>query len=422
MSLAKITRSIVVPLAAAAIAANTAGATGGPPGYTSGTQCAVQCITKALVTTTATAAKVEIATTVPTKLAVSVAKAPAGGNAGGVAAQPKTVTTASLALSRTVFFLNLDPDTTYSIAVKASDAYGQTATRLGSFKTLAIKTNGLGGPDTIDSGLGCSVACITKALFTQTRPYASMANVELATATDAKIKFFVSLDKPIEQNGALVAFQIVSSQSSPGFVRSWQSQIGGLLAGTKYYVVVRATDTQGRISVRQGSFRTVSATAVVTIQKIKVVNDGDKGSNKGELLFRYFRGGTEWTTSNDFAKIGSGQVVTAKVYGTSRPGVMFSMSANGDAKLDVGVTAEECDTANKKKCPFEAGGPAGNQYTHVGGRFDLGDILSPTLPGWYGSGVTPPPGHDGYFMFGPGDRYVKILVLATVDVHYDWPS
>ena len=31
------------------------------------------------------------------------------------------------------------------------------------------------------------------------------------------------------------------------------------------------------MNVRQGSFRTVSATATVTIHKIKVVNDGDKG-------------------------------------------------------------------------------------------------------------------------------------------------
>ena len=44
---------------------------------------------------------------------------------------------------------------------------------------------------------------------------------------------------------------------------------------------MRATDAQGRISERRGTFRTVSATALVTIQKIKIVNDGDKGKAKG---------------------------------------------------------------------------------------------------------------------------------------------
>jgi hypothetical protein len=420
MTLAHVAKTFLALLVAAlAIAAQTAGAAGGP-GITSGTQCAVQCITKALVTATATAAKVEIATTVPTKLAVSVSKA--AGSPGGLTSQPKTVEMASPALSRTVFFLNLDPDTTYSIAVKATDAYGQSATRQGTFKTQAVKTTGLGGPDTIDSGLGCSVECITKALFTQTRPYAWMANAELATSTDAKIQFFVSRDKPVEQNGALVAFQIVSSQSSPGYVRSWPAQVGGLLAGTKYYVVVRATDTQGRASWRQGSFRIVSATAVVTIQKIKVVSDGDKGSNKGELFFKYLANGVVRDASTGFVKVGSGHVINATAYGTSRPGVMLSFPANGDAKLDVEVTAEECDVANKKHCVAEVEAPTDGQFARVGGRFDLGDLLDPAMPGWYGSGVTPPPGHDGYFMFGPGNRYVKILVLATVDVHYDWPS
>ena len=53
------------------------------------------------------------------------------------------------------------------------------------------------------------------------------------------------------------------------------------------------------------------------------------------------------------------------------------------------------------------------QYADVGGNFRLADILTGALPGWYGTGVGQPTGHDGYFVFGPGDRYVKILALAA---------
>jgi len=185
---------------------------------------------------------------------------------------------------------------------------------------------------------------------------------------------------------------------------------------------VRATDAQGRISERRGTFHTVSATALVTIQKIKIVNDGDKGKAKGELYFRYFFAGQEHGNYG-FRKLGSGAVIDAKINGTSRPGVFYRFPANGDAKLDVHVSAEECDGPTyMSNCAVEGELDASGQYAYVGGTFRLADILAGNLPGWYGTGVTQPAGHDGYFVFGPGDRYVKILVLATVDLDYEWPS
>jgi hypothetical protein len=77
----------------------------------------------------------------------------------------------------------------------------------------------------------------------------------------------------------------------------------------------------------------------------------------------------------------------------------------------------------KKNCLLEAGG--GNkmdQWAQAGGMFDVSTLLSQgALPSWYGTGVTPPAGHDGYFVFGSTDRYVKFLVLATIDIQVHWP-
>jgi hypothetical protein len=411
------TSALAAIAATLALAAGTARADSPP--ITAGTGCAVQCVKQALVTATASSAKVEIETTVVAVVAVSVSKQPSGGSHGSLTASSvKTVKLYMPAgVTRTASFEGLEPDTTYSIALKATDVHGQSSTRTATFKTLPVKTTGIGGPGGIDSGLGCSVQCISKALFTQAPPNAGVANVDLRTSTDAQIRILVTRE-----------YSVVSEQTSPGFVRAWKTQVGGLLPGTTYGVIVRATDRQGRVAERQGSFRTVAATALVTIQKIKIVADGDKGSAKGELFFRYFFAGRE-RGSNGFFKLGSGQVVSAKVRNTSRPGVIWRFPANGDAKLQVGVSAEECDGVIFKNCTVEASGSdlwesvnLSGQHTKVGGTFRLADILSGVLPGWYGTGVSQPAGHDGYFVFGPSNDYVKIQVFATVDIDYEWPS
>ena len=421
--------SILIASAAAAVAAGlaatggTARADDGGPQITAGTGCAVQCVKKAAVSTTASSAKVELETTVLTVVTVWVAKQVNGNPPGTLAASQAKVVKLYLpaGATRTASFDGLEPDTTYAIGVKATDVHGKSSTRTGTFKTLPVKTNGLGGPDTLDSGLGCSVQCITKAFFTQAPPDGRVANADLKTSTDAKIQLVVGADQAFHE--------IVFDQTNPWLVRSWKPQIGKLLPGTTYHVVVRATDAQGRISERRGTFRTVSATALVTIQKIKIVNDGDKGKAKGELYFRYFFAGHE-LTSNGFYKLSSGQVVSAKAEGTSRPGVFYRFP-NGDGRLDIHVTAEECDGHTyMSNCAVESSFGDDRydhknllgQYADVGGNFRLSDILTGALPGWYGTGVAQPTGHDGYFVFGPGDRYVKILVLATVDLDYEWPS
>jgi hypothetical protein len=411
---------VIVLLAALSTAAGTASAAG--PTITVGTGCAAQCITKAVVTTTTTTAKVDLATTVLAHLTVYVTKQGSSGTTGGLTAnQVRAVSISAFSTSKTARFKGLESDTTYAITVKATDLKGQKAYAKGTFSTRAVKTSGLGGATGLDSGLGCSAQCITRALFTQQAPSASIAHLDVATATDARIQVVVSRDKPSNSTSGPAQHDVVSSQSSPGFTRSWKTQVGGLGYGTKYYAVVRATDSQGRTSVRQGSFRTVGATAVVTIHKIKVVNDGDKGRNKGELYFRLWVGDDDFASwGTDMVKLGSGAVYTV---GPSTHGYSFDVPANSGGSFSMEMLAEECDAALKKNCIREAGG--GNKlgdWALAGGTFDVSGLLSQgALPPWYGTGVAPPSGHDGYFTFGTTARYVKFHVLATIDLVVDWP-
>ncbi|HZO62055.1 MAG TPA: hypothetical protein VFB35_03660 [Gaiellaceae bacterium] len=402
-------------VAALALTAGTASADDGL-GLAAQAGCSVQCVEKAAVSATASSARVDIQTAVKAFVDVTVAQQAAGG--GDALTLPRPAKTVHAYVvpgpAHAVSFFDLQPDTTYTISLKATDFQGRSWRRSGTFHTLQVKRNGaVGGPATIDSGLGCAAQCITRARFSQAPPDGSVASLDVTTAVDAKVKVAVARDAEF--------FQLVASQSSPGYVRSWHTQVGGLLPGTTYHVVMRATDRQGRVLDRKGTFRTVPATALVTIQKIKVVADGDKGSAKGELYFRYTFGGVE-LANYGFVKLGSGSLITAKSNSTSRPTVGYRFAANGDAKLDVRVTAEECDgPALMRNCVVEQD-PV-DQYTVAGGLFDLSDLLSGALPGWYGTGVAQSAGHDGYFVFGsPAGDYVKILVFATVDLDYEWPS
>jgi hypothetical protein len=409
-------------LAALSIAAGTASATS-PPAITAGQGCSVQCITKAAITATATSAKVELATTVLVHLKVTVSKPAASGNGGGlVMNQARTVSVSAFSPYKVAFFLGLDPDTTYTIVVKAIDLQGRSSSRSGTFKTLPIKTTDLGGPDTIDSGLGCSVQCITKALVSQQQPDASTVRIDIRTSTTAHVQIDVSRDKPVQlAGGGLAQYDVVSRQWTPSPTKAWTPQVGGLDYGTKYYVVVRARDAQGRVSFRQGSFRTVSATATIILHRIKVLNDGDK-VGQGEMFFQLFVDHERvWGTG--LRKLSSGDTTNVNPPGSSRPGLPFTVSANGDAEFSMQMVGEECDAVLKKNCVQEAfASHTFDDWASASGQFDVSQLLEPgALPGWHGTGVTAPAGHDGYFVFGTTDRYVKFLVLATIDLNVDWP-
>ena len=398
-------------LATLSLATATASA---DPGYSAGSGCAVQCISKAAVTVTASSAKVVLKTMVLAHLKVHVTPQGAQGSLGGLALnQTRTVSISAFAPLKIARFQNLEPDTTYSIVVWATDLQGRMASQKGTFKTKPVQTTGqAGGIGGLSSGAGCAAECIQKALFTQSKPAATIANAEFRTAVDARIH--VSLARDAAGN------HVVSTQQSPGYVRSWQTQFGGLDYGRRYHVVVRATDREGRQSIRQGTFKTVQASVLVTIHKLKVLSDGDK-HGKGELRFGYWGGGQP-LGAQGFQKIKSGSTVNAKLNGAGRPGVYHRTSANGNPELRIFVNAQECDTVLMKNCPVEASPPEAIHDARAGGVYKLTQLLGGgALPGWYGTGVQQPAGHDAYVVFSTTQHYVKFLVLATVDVDVDWP-
>jgi hypothetical protein len=274
------------------------------------------------------------------------------------------------------------------------------------------------GAGSFASGHGCSGGCIQRALLTQSRVTPSTATVDFRAAVPATLRLLV-------RRGS----ETVAALVSAGETTSWTPTVSGLLPGTTYAVEATATDAQGRVDRRTGTFRTVEAVARVTLAKITVVDDAEKGANRGELRFTY-RVNDVGQDGGGLRKIGSGTTLGAPVAGTSRPGATFAVPAHAGAVLDVRVRGLECDRVMKKTCLIDGAAPAGwkpsggsngkkEQHAWAVGVLDLEDVLrAGALPPWHGTGVEAPAGHDGYFVVSTSDFRVKFRVLAHVDLEH----
>lgn len=407
--------TLVLGLSAALTGA--ASADGGPI-LTAPGGCALQCIEKALVRTTSTAATIEIETAVRTRIVLTARRLSATG--GLVAGAPDaSATDHLLRIRRTLYLVGLQPETTYRIFLSATDAEGRTASRNGAFSTQPVATNVDPGPGGFSSGLGCSAQCIQKAVAVAIGPTAAV--FEFGTDTPAHLQLVVSRDAASQE--------VVTNSSSAGFVTNWTAGATLLDPGTKYWLSIRATDASGRTNARHWTFETVERNVQVTLWKIKVIDDGDKGRARGELRFDYWANGGWTGDATGFHKRSSGDVFSVHASGTSRPGLTTTMPANGRApKLDLRVYAEECDgPARMKNCVSEARDPnwvpngggdwGGNDTATAGGLFSLDSLLTAgALPPNFGMAM--PEGHDGYFAFETTQFHVKFRVYAYLDVFF----
>jgi hypothetical protein len=263
---------------------------------------------------------------------------------------------------------------------------------------------------------GCALKCIRKAVPVAIGPTAAVFAVE--TTTPATIQLIVASDPKFQD--------IVSDTSSPPRTTAWTTGASLLAPGTVYAVLIRATDADGRTQTVVSWFKTRPRTARVTLWKIKVIDDGDKGSARGELRFDYWAGG-KLLSGTGFHKRDSGDTVAIKAAGSSRQGLTVDLAANGPSPLvDLRVFGEECDGhARMKNCVFEtySGEPSGggdlggNDTATAGGSFSLGSMLTGgALPPNFGTDM--PAGHNGYFAFETTQHHVKFRVYAYVDVVY----
>ena len=195
------------------------------------------------------------------------------------------------------------PDTTYQIFVKATDAQGRSDTRHGSFKTRKVESAVDTGSGNIKSNVGCSVECVRKALFTHVG--GMDATIAVETNEPAKLQVMLSPDTPIQESwGPRFSF-VERSVSSQGLVTSGLLSSASSRPGTKYHVIVSATDAQGRGAYQTGTLRMDDRKVRITLLKIKVISDADKGSaNKGEIKFDH---GSATRSSAAPASAGSGR-------------------------------------------------------------------------------------------------------------------
>lgn len=270
---------------------------------------------------------------------------------------------------------------------------------------------GLGAPGS------CALHCIRTAVPVAIGPTAVV--VAFKTDTPAYIELIVSRDPMFHE--------IVSSSISPQRTTAWTTTATSLDPGTVYTVRISATDAEGRTDSFVSWFKTKPRYARVTLWKIEVIDDGDKGSARGELRFDYWAGG-KWLGGTGFHKRSSGDLVSVHEPGSSRPGLTVLVPANGpDPVIDVRVFGEECDgPARMKNCVSEAtdgqapsggGDLGGNDIATAGGLFSLDALFTGgALPPNFGTDM--PPGHSGYFTFETTRYHLKFRVYAYLDVIY----
>jgi len=263
---------------------------------------------------------------------------------------------------------------------------------------------------------GCAQKCIRKAVPVAIGPTAAVFAFE--TTTPAYIQLIVARDPKFQE--------IVSYTISPNRTTTWTTGASLLDPGTVYNVRIRATDAEGRTYSHVDWFRTKPRNLRITLWKIKVIDDGDKGSARGEVRFEYWAGGKS-AGGTGFHKRSSGDMVGINEPGSSRPGLTVLLPANGpDPRIDLRVFGEECDgPARMKNCVSEAlagepsgGGDVGGDDTATaGGSFSIWSMLTAgALPPNFGTDM--PAGHNGYFAFETTQYHLKFRVYAYVDVIY----
>jgi hypothetical protein len=254
----------VLATTGALVAPTAAQAATPPPTFDSGLGCSADCIRSALVTPAISFARYEIKTDTPARFQVVVRKRTA------METIVDSDTSSPLPTKEYGGYVTgLEPDTLYAITVSATDAQGRTNTRYGTFRTKApVTVVGTGGGGSLTSNAGCTAQCVRTA---QVTPGMSGAEVRVQTNTPAKISVNPGQGAPV------VATSAYSTDTT--------LKLKGLKSGRTYTVGITATDENGGVSFREGTFETLERNVRVRFMEIHVIENAEKRkSNKGEII------------------------------------------------------------------------------------------------------------------------------------------
>ena len=105
---------------------------------------------------------------------------------------------------------------------------------------------------------GCASQCITKALLS-TSYTSPNVGLDVATNVPAKVRVYLSTQAPVDNPQGIPWFPGVAAKAvSAAGVQTWQTALSPLQASKKYHIIVTATDADGDVAQRVGSFTTIT--------------------------------------------------------------------------------------------------------------------------------------------------------------------
>jgi hypothetical protein len=104
---------------------------------------------------------------------------------------------------------------------------------------------------------GCANQCIVSALLAPNFTTPNLS-IDITTNTAASIRTWVSKNAPVEIDGVPTFVGVQPIDVSPAGVTTHHGLLTPLTAGTKYHIVVGATDQYDHTSYRTGSFTTIT--------------------------------------------------------------------------------------------------------------------------------------------------------------------
>ncbi|MGH3739251.1 MAG: hypothetical protein ACRDT6_27175, partial [Micromonosporaceae bacterium] len=127
-------------------------------------------------------------------------------------------------------------------------------TKLGGLAAAPSPTPSIGGLGAGKPG-GCAAQCITKAWLTPL-PHKSDMALEVKTHTSARIVVKAGTKAPVEDahGHPVLPNPAVTTSSGGAYQKLWNTTLSPLTGGTKYHIVLAATDAKGGKSYQVGTF------------------------------------------------------------------------------------------------------------------------------------------------------------------------